>query len=279
MLHNMLKRLSLPRLFKLIPHPYGNKDPIFLCSYPKSGRTWFRFILANYLNAYYALDQELDLQSVFRIVPNHGWDNERGLPAYGYNHNAEIPLFICSHINYDAATFGPYRRIFLLRTVYDVLVSDYFHVSRQRQNFEDNLGTFIREPAGADKLIGYLNSWAPHLLTDQTCVLTYERLSDNTLGEVQKALAFADISMDVHLLEEAIARADFKKMREVELAKGIAGHQYDASDQEARRVRRGVVGGYTDYLSAEDQHYIQHACFTGLTDESLVLLRTYDLLP
>jgi hypothetical protein len=42
----------------------------FLCSYPKSGRTWIRFALANLLTSIHHLDRSVDLGSLFELLPN-----------------------------------------------------------------------------------------------------------------------------------------------------------------------------------------------------------------
>ena len=48
----------------------------FIASFPKSGRTWLRFILANYLNRLLSLGLELDLRSMFGLIPNDVLDPE-----------------------------------------------------------------------------------------------------------------------------------------------------------------------------------------------------------
>ena len=50
--------------------------------------------------------------------------------------------------------------------------------------------------------------------------------------------------------QAALAFASFPNMLAVELRNGIRGYEYDRRDPEARRVRRGRIGGYRDYLDA-----------------------------
>ena len=37
-------------------------------------------------------------------------------------------------------------------------------------------------------------------------------------------------------------------MKNIEIIDGIAQHNHDRSNQEARRLRKGKIGGYLDYL-------------------------------
>lgn len=272
---------AIPRLRNLIPFrsPYAGKEATFLCSYPKSGRTWLRFILGNYLNSRYELGLNVDLHSIFRVIPNHDPAGGRGVSGYGFFDRPDVPLFICNHSCYAKGEFAPYRIIFLLRSVCDVLVSDYFHVSRQRQSYDGDLPSFIRDPdRGVDRFIDYLNGWAPHLM-ERALVLTYEGLSEDTSAEVARALQFAGIEVLPGLLEEAVACARFNQMQAVEVKGGIAGHDYDPADREALRVRRGVVGGYVDYFSKEDEEYVQERCRSCLSPPSRALLLRHGLLP
>jgi len=79
-------------------HP--NKPAMFFCSFPKTGRTWVRFILANYFNEKYSLGLQIDFNNMFQLFPNHGQDTQRGLPAYRYSNHDAIPLLIFDHSPY-----------------------------------------------------------------------------------------------------------------------------------------------------------------------------------
>ena len=45
----------------------------WLCSYPKSGRTWMRYALVELLAARYGLG-EFDMKTMFELIPNQDGD-------------------------------------------------------------------------------------------------------------------------------------------------------------------------------------------------------------
>jgi alcohol sulfotransferase len=49
-------------------------------------------------------------------------------------------------------------------------------------------------------------------------------------------------------------------MQKIEKEKCIVGHSYDTGDSESKRMRKGRVGGYTEYLNDMDVQYIRDAC-------------------
>jgi hypothetical protein len=74
-----------------------------------------------------------------------------------------------------------------------------------------------------------------------------------TFREVLGFLGFANI--DESLLQRSVEFSSFENMRRMEAARKFnsAGlSRADSGNPESYRVRRGVVGGYVDYLSTEE---------------------------
>jgi len=67
---------------------------------------------------------------------------------------------------------------------------------------------------------------------------------------------------DMPIFEEALEFSRFENMQKLEAA-GVFDskilHPGDAHDPESFKVRRGKVGGYREYLSAEDLEYAADA--------------------
>lgn len=250
------------------------KADAFLVSYPKSGRTWFRFLLSSYFARALDLDTQVDLHSMFRILPNFDADPVRGLPAFAFPEmRPELPLIPVSHLQFRKRLFLNRPVIIMMRDPRDVIVSSYFHATRQKHSFQGGLEEFIADPErGLPALVRYLNGWAKGLENRKTHVLSYEKLMADTAAETAKVLSFLGCAVNPLELERAVEAGRFSAMKEQELSIGIPAHEYDRGDDESLRMRRGKVGGFTDYLNVGQIRLIEDACFRGLTPEAKRLL-------
>jgi alcohol sulfotransferase len=251
----------------------GEADRVdaFLVSYPKSGRTWLRYILSHYLAGLAELGFEPDLNSTFRVLPNFDLLPDRGLPAF-VGKSERLPLIAVSHLAYAPALFHRRPVILKVRDPRDVTVSAYFHQTRQKRRFSGTMADFIEDPdLGVPAIIAYHNGWANALLERKHLVVSYERLRADPHKESAAILDFLDLPIDRGLLEAAIAAGDFDRMRSLEIEDGIPGHRYDRLDGEALRMRKGKVGGFTDYLSATEIARIETLCQTGLSPAAKAL--------
>ena len=247
----------------------------FLVSYPKSGRTWLRYLLSVYLARLAKLEFEPDLRSTFQLLPNFDLDKQRGLPAYKEAKISGLPLIAVSHRDYDPKLFGSLPVVMLLRDPRDVLVSSYFHQTRHKHRFEGTIGEFIEdEQFGAQSIAEYHSLWASGLEGRQSLVLSYENMSDDTEGVVEDLLQFLSIPINQPVLREAVEKARFDRMQKKEQKTGIPGHDYDRSDADASRVRRGKVAGYLDYLSHAEDERIQQIFSDSLSDGARMLYRS-----
>jgi alcohol sulfotransferase len=237
----------------------------FLASYPKSGRTWFRFILANYLNMAAGLGVDVDLRSMFAILPNFDLDPVRGIPAFRGAGHQQVPKVLVSHLPYRRLLYRRRPVVFMVRDPRDLMVSAYFHATRHKHRFSGDASAFLRDPRqGLPHLIAYLNGWAAGLARHRHHVVTYERLSAEPEAVTAETLAFLGLPVDAGIVRRAVAASRFETMRSLELTEGIPAHAYDRSDTESLRMRRGKVGGFADYLAPSDIAWLETTCVARL---------------
>ncbi|MDK1385989.1 sulfotransferase domain-containing protein [Sinorhizobium sp. 8-89] len=239
----------------------------FLISYPKSGRTWFRYILSHYLAAIAGISEPVDLHNMFSIVPNFDLDPVRGIPGYRFRgEKSVIPTVLVSHLDYSASLFLKRPVIMMVRDPRDVIVSAYFHASRHKHRFAGSLSDFIADrDQGLPAMIDYLNGWAGGLSNRAHFVLSYEALSADTERQVEAALEFLGCPMDRKALRAAVEAGRFEAMQARERAEGIPAHDYDRNDVESLRMRRGKAGGFRDYLDDAQVAKIERLCAADLT--------------
>jgi hypothetical protein len=246
----------------------------FIASYPKSGRTWLRFILANYLDAVLDLGLEVDFRSMFQLIPNDVVDRERGFRAYRYRFRRDVPFLVMSHQPFHRAVFGSTPVLLMVREPKDVLVSFYFHESRHRNAYKDGIKAFIRdEDSGTGALCRYLNGWARALVDRPHLVLSYESLKSDPADAMRRVIDFFAIEPDEEALARALEVSSFESMRAVERRTAIPGPGYDRDDQNGVRVRRGRIGGYGEVLDPDDVTFVDRTCATMLEPAAATLLR------
>lgn len=222
------------------------------CSYPKSGRTWLRMILANYfceINAYPQCD---DFAAMFALLPNNDRDPQRGLPAFAYADDLRMPL-----LWFDHATSGrvPLQVpiLLILRGALDTVVSNYFQERFRLRRYDGSADDFaLSHPAGLRGWVGYVNDWAQDMPQRSQCrIITYEQLHVQTRPVCIDVLRLLSVQPDPAALDRAIDRSQLLNMQAMERRSGFPGlGRPDAEGPAALRAREGRVGGYERHLSS-----------------------------
>lgn len=215
--------LSLPRVGHLLPaavRPAARRALVryrhrgltpadaLLVSYPKSGSTWLRFLLAHLLTG-----QEADYGTIRTSVPPLGQQKraDTTLPDGGRLVRSHEPL---------TTLRGPPTLpvIYLLRDAHDVCLS--YHNHRRRQGYHGDFAAFV-DAFLAGRVDGY-GSWARHV--DAALALEssprgpflrvrYEDLRADpveVLGSIQR---FLRVDRDVARITEALAANTRERMQ------------------------------------------------------------------
>ncbi|MBT3877677.1 MAG: hypothetical protein HON76_16750 [Candidatus Scalindua sp.] len=255
------------------------KPVYYICSYPKSGRTWLRFVLSNYINLKFNLNIKVDFHSVFTLIPNFGYDRHSGVEVYDYFSDNRFPLILASHAKYDPEKYSDGKIIFLLRSVYDIMVSDYFQNTDMLKRWNGNIKSFIRSrESGIYRLCSYFNSWVQFLQEKKALIVSYEELYTDAESTVSNVLGFLEIPVDKQLLQQFLKSSSFPEMKKREKEKGVPGIDYAACATDTLMVREGIVGDYRKYLDSEDISFIDNVYEKELTPESKNLLSSMSLI-
>lgn len=260
-------------------HNVADRVDALLASFPKCGRTWLRFLLANYFTEAFQLGAPPDLHSMFQILPNFDQDTSRGISAFSFvDRRPALPLVCVTHA---PARFTPRLPvIFLVRDPRDVVVSRYFHSTRHKKQFVGTIAKFIDDQdQGLPAYVRYLNAWAAYLHGTRHHVTSYEFMSFDIAAEMRKILIFLAVDVDEGALAISISRAAFDSMRSQERVQGIPAHEYDRADDESLRMRRGVPHGFEGYLGPDAVDHINQRCASELSGDALAILRQYSFNP
>jgi hypothetical protein len=189
-------------------------DDTFLVSYPKSGNTWLRFLIANLLQQ----EPPIGLRDADRIVPAVDGRSKKLF------NEMSAPRVIKSHYCFLAA----YKRvIYIVRDPRDVAVSQYhYQIKRGVLDPGSPMQAFIpRFIAGEVSPYGswgeHVGSWLGARRQDPNfLLLRYEDMRVNTLAVAASAARFLGIKDDARRVELAIERSSLESMRKLEKAEG-----------------------------------------------------------
>lgn len=255
----------IPRNFCRKGRRYAEAD-VFLVSIPKSGRTWLRFMVRHYLCAQASLPFSIESSA----------DEPDSIPRLACSHDLwehlTAPRLVDRALGKYLLPPGPRRsrKIILgLRDLRDVMVSLHIQLTkrgfRSGASFEGSLSEMIRSPRfGVDRTVDILNHWLEEWRGSDRCLIwSYEESRKDPRSSFVDVLNFLGCGpVDEELLEISLDFADFDNMRAMEADNRFDRKMLqpgDPSDPESFKVRRGVVGGFVDYLSDDDARRIETA--------------------
>ena len=213
----------------------GVKD-FFLVSYPRSGNTWVRFILANLFFPYETI--------TFKNI--HQYSPELGKLALCKNSD-QFPRIIKSHDTYNPS-FS--KIIYLLRDGRDVYISFFHYYSNRLLDNNVSLSSFINNPPDNYCLWSeHINSWLNNSSRISLLLIKYEDLILDTFIEIRKIIDFLGIDRKDKEIYDAIQKSSFSNMKQIELKYG-RGKFKSGPDV---FVRGGKVGEWKKYFTNKDK--------------------------
>jgi hypothetical protein len=225
---------------------------VLLISYPKCGRTWLSMLLSR------ALANHAGLAEVDYLANDLLGGKVPGLPHIRISHDDNPHWKTPRTLGRSKARYRDKKVILLVRDPRDVVVSMYFERSRRERVYTGTLHEFLHEPRGSlDTILAYYDVWARERARPRGfCLVRYEDLKDDTAGQLRRLLRFVGLEeiVDAHV-EEAVRFTSFESMRAMEAGDVLGTGRLrarDPSDPESFKTRKGKVGGYADYLCAEE---------------------------
>lgn len=255
---------------------------IWLASYPKSGNTWFRIFLTNFLRN---SDQPADINDLDPTPIAAGrelFDENLGVTAadltqseiedlrpllYEYLATRSAkPLFLKVHdaFTYNASGVPLFPRqatggvIYFIRNPLDVAVSFAHHIGANLittlQHLNDpTYGLALQGKRLHEQLPQRLLSWSDHVCSwlDRSSlpvqVIRYEDMVLDSVATFRAATRFAGLPDDVPRLEKALAFSTFDELQKQEQAKGFR----ERTSFTSSFFRKGKIGDWRNVLLPE----------------------------
>ncbi|MCW5314788.1 hypothetical protein GTQ43_13530 [Nostoc sp. KVJ3] len=232
-----------------LPNGITLDDVIFLVSYPKSGNTWVRFLIGNYLT-----EDKCDFTNYRQILPSI-YDGRDLI-----ENSKTRPLYITSHASYTPI----YKKvIYVVRHGMDVAVSYYyfclkFRTIPQKTKFHDFILLF--NYGFTDHFNASIGTWSNHVhgwldnASSNFLLISYEDLKNNPIQQLEKMLIFSGIKPNHEAVKTAVLASSFEKMQNLELKQYSDVPELINSDPSMNFVRKGQIGESQDCFNAEQMN-------------------------
>jgi acyl carrier protein phosphodiesterase len=214
-------------------------DDAFLVSYPKSGNTWARFLIANLLRP----NEKVGFANIHGIIP--------GIDVVRHRDMLRMPRprIIKSHQYFDPR----YRRVvYIVRDPRDVALSEY-HAQRKSKRIRDDhpIEEFVRRRASRCLPTCRPSRLAPSLgPTGQPgfLLLRYEDMLQDTARELSRMADFLGLHSTPELIQQAVSRSSADTMRTLEKSQAQRFNATKDTRQDILFVRSAKAGEWRSGL-------------------------------
>jgi hypothetical protein len=184
-------------------------DDTFIASYPRSGNTWTRFLIANLMQS----EQPVTFANIETLIPDATALSSRVLKR------VPRPRLIKTHEYFDPR----YRKvIYLVRDPRDVVLSLY-NFRRKYRSVDDSypIEQYVAErflPGDLDVSWGeHVGSWLGTRMNRPGFLLVrYEDLLQDPTRELSRLASFLGIAANTEALTQAIERSSANRLRQLE---------------------------------------------------------------
>ena len=254
--------LDASRLFrKKIYAPLRDRYIFWHCdiviqSFPKSGRTWLRFLMGKALQDH--LKCTNDLLPTLEPMATAFYPS---IPNFLVYHGAATTKAHWDSVDVSKVKYKDKKVILLVRDPKDVVVSAYFHKSkRKKMAFNASFSDFLRDDVGSLKTyLAFLNSWANTKEVSDCLIIRYEEMHRDPEAVLRSTFDFAGVKdISNESLATAIEFGRFDNMRELERSGTLGSGRLspiDSNDESSYKTRKGEVGGFVEHFSEDDLAY------------------------
>jgi len=230
-------------------------DDTFLVSYPRSGNTWTRFLIANLVYP----ERNVSFANIEQLIPDSASQSNRTLKR------TPRPRIIKTHQYFDHRY--P-KTIYIVRDPRDIALS-YYDFQRRSRQIEDG---YELERYVDDFVSGRLSSvdwgtWGENVASwvytrghrKEFLLLRYEDMIKDTASELARIAAFLGIEPSTAELHKAIELSSVDRMRKLEKLEALQWIGTRNHRKDIPFVGKARSGGWRTSLPERSVHQIESA--------------------
>jgi len=227
-----------------------------MLSYPKSGRTWIRFMVDSYLCKAFDLScsNVFDAEKQLKQAHPVEWTHLTGAMI------AKLPYWAMGPWQFDDAT-RQVPWLILTRNFQATLASAYFQARDRIKVFTGTPAEFVRDPRyGAIKIVSFYNQLEELRPRLANCYMfSYEQFTREPAQELRRMIEALHLKPDDTLIDDVIEAASFENMKRLSVTPEYAGSVIAPTDPtrpETFKVR-SAGRDKKDLFNADDIAYIE----------------------
>ena len=181
-----------------------------LISFPRSGNTWLRFILANLFKS--DIVRQVDYSNLNLIMPTE----REQIKDFDYTLKLDnAPIILKEHYNYYDLNLDFKKSIYIKRNFKDVIQSYWFFTINKEpllfDNFEEFIKTYWRYCGTYNQHIESLDDIKKS--NKKIFVIDYEDFYENTYSTVSSCLQYLEIDYSDQKLKKAIKLSNYNRLK------------------------------------------------------------------
>ncbi|WP_081908896.1 glycosyltransferase [Ferriphaselus sp. R-1] len=212
---------------------------VILASYPKSGNTWMRFVLANVASLCEG-GESVTFSTINQYAP--AIRGNRGLQ--GMRNIAGLPVFLKSHSAY-VPSFSKYKSVIVIRDPFKATPSYRNFLSKARERDVGSIDEFCRHwRYGFNAWAQFVESWDGMA----TLIVKYEDLLADPSGEIHRIYSKLGYTVNADVIKKAIANSSRQNMKSVLEKDGDPHNQNGFPFVREADENKGIRNYYDDEL-------------------------------
>ncbi len=254
------------------------EDDVWIVGYPKTGTNWTQHIVRMILNGGKPDDRKIsDAVPWLEATPSIPI-NDKNFDAFCPTvspDNMPRPRAFKTHFPYHLLPCGSpdktlSKYIYIARNPKDVVVSLYCMLKTYSPDMEWDgfFDAYVEGKIYYGSYVDHLLSWWPHRNDKNVLFLKYEDMKKNLKHSITQIASFIGKELPDDMISEISDSASFEKMKK-DSTTNYSWDKVHDKDGEPMFLRKGIVGDWKNFLSAEQSAKMDAICAERLGNSGL----------